>query len=170
MPRRRKDAWDDAFELFDQELAEMRAHMDRVLERMFSGELGQADDPLVYGFSMRLAPGQGPVVQEVGGARPARADEAPPAREPLTDILESGDQVRVIMELPGVDREDIKVSAYDRCLDLEVRDQRRRPAKHLDLPCEVVPDSARASYKNGVLEVVMQRRAPKRKGKSVRVE
>jgi HSP20 family molecular chaperone IbpA len=34
----------------------------------------------------------------------------------------------------------------------------------------VLPDSAKANYKNGVLEVVMRRPAPKKKGKRVRVE
>lgn len=167
--RKRKDEWDDLFGALDAELESMRAHMDRVLERMLSGELREANDPMIYGFSMRLGPEGRPVVQELGNARP-KISEGEPAREPLTDIIEAEDEVRVIMELPGVGKDAIKVQAYDRSLELEVLDEERRFRKHLDLPCDVAPDSAKASYKNGVLQVVVRRTAPKRKGRAVKVE
>lgn len=172
MPRKkRKDDWGDMFESFDEEIAEMRDRMDRVLERMLSGELTEAKDPLIYGVSMRVSSEGVPLIQEFGKARPAElADAEPPAREPLTDIREDVDRVTVIMELPGVDKKDIKVTAEDRYLDLEVDSPDKRYSKHLDLPCNVLPGSAKANYKNGVLEVVMRRPAPKRKGKAVRVE
>lgn len=172
MPRKkRKDDWGDMFESFDEEIAEMRDRMDRVLERMLSGELMEAKDPLIYGVSMRVSSEGVPLIQEFGKARPAElADAEPPAREPLTDIREDVDRVTVIMELPGVDKKEIKVTAEDRYLDLEVDSPDKRYSKHLDLPCNVLPGSAKANYKNGVLEVVMRRPAPKRKGKAVRVE
>jgi HSP20 family protein len=169
--KKRKDDWGDMFESFDEEIAEMRDRMDRVLERMLSGELTEAKDPLIYGVSMRVSSEGVPLIQEFGKARPAElADAEPPAREPLTDIREDVDRVTVIMELPGVDKKDIKVTAEDRYLDLEVDSPDKRYSKHLDLPCNVLPGSAKANYKNGVLEVVMRRPAPKRKGKAVRVE
>jgi HSP20 family protein len=169
--KKRKDDWGDMFESFDEEIAEMRDRMDRVLERMLSGELTEAKDPLIYGVSMRVSSEGVPLIQEFGKARPAElADVEPPAREPLTDIREDVDRVTVIMELPGVDKKEIKVTAEDRYLDLEVDSPDKRYSKHLDLPCNVLPGSAKANYKNGVLEVVMRRPAPKRKGKAVRVE
>lgn len=172
MPRKkRKDDWGDMFESFDEEIAKMRDRMDRILERMLSGELMEAKDPLIYGVSMRVSSDGDPLIQEFGKARPAElADTEPPAREPLTDIREEVDRVTVIMELPGVEKEDVKVTAEDRYLDLEVDSSDKRYSKHLDLPCNVLPGSAKANYKNGVLEVVMRRPAPKRKGKTIRVE
>jgi HSP20 family protein len=169
--KKRKDDWGDMFESFDEEIAEMRDRMDRVLERMLSGELTEAKDPLIYGVSMRVSSEGVPLIQEFGKARPAElADAEPPAREPLTDIREDVDRVTVITELPGVDKKEIKVTAEDRYLDLEVDSPDKKYSKHLDLPCNVLPGSAKANYKNGVLEVVMRRPAPKRKGKAVRVE
>jgi HSP20 family protein len=169
--KKRKDDWGDMFESFDEEIAEMRDRMDRVLERMLSGELTEAKDPLIYGVSTRVSSEGVPLIQEFGKARPAElADAEPPAREPLTDIREDVDRVTVITELPGVDKKEIKVTAEDRYLDLEVDSPDKRYSKHLDLPCNVLPGSAKANYKNGVLEVVMRRPAPKRKGKAVRVE
>lgn len=172
MPRKkRKDDWGDMFESFDEEIAEMRDRMDLILERMLSGELTEAKDPLIYGVSMRVGSDGVPLIPEFGKARPAElADAEPPAREPLTDIREDVDGVTVIMELPGVEKKDIKVTAEDRYLVLEVDSSDKRYSKHLDLPCNVLPGSAKANYKNGVLEVVMRRPAPKRRGKAVRVE
>jgi HSP20 family protein len=173
MPRRkRKDDWDDMFESFDADMAEMRERMDELLERMMSGSVSEARDPQIYGISMRVRPDGEPLIQEFGNAgRAELSDAALPVREPLTDIRKDTDKVTVIMELPGVDKKDIKVTAEDRYLDLEVDSPDKRYTKHLELPCEVLPDSAKANYKNGVLEVVMRRPASKRRRKTtVRVD
>jgi HSP20 family protein len=172
MPKRKRmDGWDGAFGPFDDEFAELRERMDRILERMLSGELTEANDPLTYGFSMRVGPDGAPTIQQFGNAVPPQlAEPETPSREPLTDIREDKDKVTVIIELPGVEKEDIKVMAEDRDLDVEVDSPDKRFSKHLDLPCGVLPGSAKANYKNGVLEVVMRRAGPKRKRKAVKVE
>jgi HSP20 family protein len=169
--KKRTDDWDDAFDVFDLEFADLRGRMDRILERMLSGELREAADPLIYGFSMRVGPDGMPSIQQFGNAGPpALSRSDPAAREPLTDIREDGEKVTVIMELPGVDKKDIRVTAEDRDLELEVDSPDKRYSKHLDLPCDVLPDSAKANYKNGVLEVTMRRASPKKKRKAVKVE
>lgn len=168
--RKRKGDWDDFFDLFGEDFGEARERMDRILEEFMSGRLGEGN-PLVYGFSMRVGPDGQPVVQEFGSALPRNEDEAKePAREPLTDIIEAEDKVTVVMELPGVDKEDIKVDASDRSLDLSVDTAAKRLSKHLSLPCDVVGNSAEASYKNGVLQVVLRRASPKKKAKHIKVE
>jgi len=172
MPKRKRmEDWDDAFRMFDVELGGLRERMDRILEQMLSGELTEIEDPIAYGFSMRIWPDGAPSIQQFGNAAPPQpSDLEPPAREPLTDIREDKDKVTVIMELPGVDKRDIKVTAEDRDLELEVDSPDKRYSKHLDLPCDVLPASAKANYKNGVLEVVIRRAAPKRKRKTVKVD
>ncbi|MFP4545866.1 MAG: Hsp20 family protein [Methanomassiliicoccales archaeon] len=45
----------------------------------------------------------------------------------------------------------------------------RKYAKRLELPCLVDTDSAKANYKNGVLEVVLDRRE-KKGGKSIEID
>jgi HSP20 family protein len=169
--RKRKDDWDDVFESFDADMAEMRERMDELLERMISGKVSEARDPLIFGISMRVRPDGEPLIQEFGNAGQAELSDAElPVREPLTDIREDANKVTVIMELPGVDKKDIKVTAEDRYLDLEVDSPVKRYTKHLELPCNVIPDSAKANYKNGVLEVVMRRRASKKRRKTVQVD
>jgi HSP20 family protein len=167
--RRRRPLWDDDdfFSEFDEGMEEMRERMERLMEQFMKGELDQTSNPLVYGFSMRVSPDGTPVIQEFGNT-----SEKDPAggREPLTDVIEEADRVRVIAEVPGVKKEDIELNATDRSLEIDVSGEDRRFHKHLDLPCDVMPDSAKANYNNGVLEVILKRIPMKAKGKKIRVE
>lgn len=152
---RRDDDWNDLFRSFDDEFDVMREHMDRMME---SALQGTGADPLVYGFSMRTGADGRPMVQEFGNV--PRGGKTPPdasCREPLTDIIEEEDKVRVIVELPGVDKQDIDLRSEGRELGISVDTERKRFCKRLELPCEVQTDSASAEYRNGVLTVVMDR-------------
>ncbi len=170
--RKRKSDWDDFFDEFDQEFSEMRDRFDAVMDSFMRGDLDPTTRPLIYGFSMRVGDDGVPVVQEFGNtagtAQPGERKEL--LREPLTDIIESDDKVRVIVELPGVEKKDVKLNADGRTLDIEVNNPDKRFSKHLDLPCDVNPGSAKANYKNGVLEVLLARKSPRRKGKAIKVE
>ena len=104
---RRRDPWEDMFGSFDDEFEEMRRRMDAMMEGFMSGEMEQIGQPMIYGFSMRVGPDGKPRIQEFGNTTPPRTDEAG-RREPLTDIIEEKDTVRVIVELPGVEKDDIR--------------------------------------------------------------
>jgi HSP20 family protein len=169
--RKTRSDWDDFFDGFDQEFSEMRDRFDRIVEGFVRGDLDAESKPLIYGFSMRVGGDGVPVIQEFGNTTGAtRVGEKEPLREPLTDIIESDDKVRVIMELHSVEKKDIRLNADGRTLEIEVENPDKRFSKHLDLPCDVTPGSAKANYKNGVLEVILVRKAPKRKGKAIKVD
>lgn len=167
--RRRRTSWDDLFGNFDEEFEDMRRRMDELLEQYTSGRLDPGmGQPMIYGFSMRMGPDGKPRIQEFGNAAPETLEEG--GREPLTDIIEEKDRIRVIVELPGVEREDIQLNAEDSMLDIEVDREDRKFSKKVDLPAAVDADSAKASYKNGVLEVTLRKVAPKKRGKPVAIE
>ena len=92
------------------------------------------------------------------------------AREPLTDVIEEKDKVRVLVELPGVQKSEIDVRAEGAWLDISVDTEARKFSKHMELPCPIRSDSVTASYKNGVLEVTMDRAPPKRRKKKTIVQ
>lgn len=168
---KRRASWDDIFGDFDEEFEEMRRRMDMLMEQFMSGEVepNQAQ-PMIYGFSMRMGPDGRPQIQEFGNAAAPMAPSEEPAREPLTDIIEDKTNVRVIVELPGVDRDDIRLNVEDGELDIEVDKPDRKFSKRLELPCAVDPDSAKANYKNGVLEISLTKVKPKKRGKAVKIE
>ena len=73
-------------------------------------------------------------------------------REPLTDIFQDKDNIRIYIELPGVDKNDIQLNVTDGHAEIKAKNF----FKTIELPnCEVAADKAVANYKNGVLEVTI---------------
>lgn len=161
---RRDDDWNDLFRSFDDDFDVMRERIDRLMEAVLRGT---GSDPLVYGFSMRTGADGRPVVQEFGNVPRGGAPPDASCREPLTDVTEEGDKVKVIVELPGVDKQDIDLRSEDRELTISVDTERKKFCKRLELPCDVLSDSASAEYRNGVLTVVMDKSSPQPKGKKI---
>ena len=91
-------------------------------------------------------------------------------REPLVDTIVNPDSVKVVAELPGVEKSDIALECDGRNLVLKVDTDKRRYSKSLELPVEVDPDTSKASYKNGVLELVLTRKSPGNKPKQIRID
>ena len=96
--------------------------------------------------------------------------------EPVIDVFETKDEVVATMELPGVKKEDIALKVSPSSLALQVRrgqrEEKKEPGHYeyaarfeghsqvVSLPSRVVSSRAKATYKNGVLEV----RVPKEGG------
>lgn len=167
--KRKRGSWDDLFIDIDEEFEEMRKRMDLILERMTEGNLSLESSPMIYGFSMRVGPDGKPKLQEFGNTT-TPTDFQESRREPLTDVIEEPDKIRIVMELPGVDKEDIQLDATESSLDIKVDNPQRRFSKHLDLPCHVDQESAKANYKNGVLEICLARMERGNTAKSIEIE
>ncbi len=73
------------------------------------------------------------------------------------DVHERDEEIRVIADLPGVEKEDIRLKCDGRVLTISADSDRRTYDERIDLPARVDETSARASYNNGVLEVVLER-------------
>lgn len=85
------------------------------------------------------------------------------------DVRETEENVIVKADLPGVDKDSISITSTDQHLEIEARDEhevaeegqnyfkQERQSKHyhrqISLPTLVEPDSAEATYQNGVLTV-----------------
>ncbi|MFB3763776.1 MAG: archaeal heat shock protein Hsp20 [Methanotrichaceae archaeon] len=124
--------------------------------------------PFVYGFSYTAEPGKEPVFQEFGNIRPSnRGIEPSEGREPLVDVMDEKDKYKIFIELPGVDKEKVKLNAADSCVQIRTEDEKKF-YKNINLDSEVDPDSAKASYKNGVLTVEINKK--KMKGKEINIE
>jgi HSP20 family protein len=166
--KRRRSPWDDLFSGFgdlESYHEEMRERMDRLLDSFLQGEMDE--EPVIYGFSMRMGPDGVPHVQEFGNASPQGRKET---REPLTDVIEEPEHVRIIAELPGVSKENIDLRINQRSVDILVDEPDRKYSKRIDLPVDVDPDTSVASYNNGVLEMTVKRSASLEEGKRVAIE
>jgi HSP20 family protein len=113
--------------------------------------------PFVYGYSMKIGPDGKPEIQEFGNIK--KGLKGPPEvkeeREPLVDIVETESEVRVVVELPGVEKTDIKLHGTEDSLDISVDTPQNKYYKEVQLPAKVRVKEAASTYKNGVLEVVL---------------
>jgi len=139
--------------------------------------------PFVYGYSMTIGPDGKPQIREFGNVKPSLKPEQPfgprrpsldikEEREPLVDVISTNNEVKVVAELPGVDKSDIKLYATEKTLSISVDTPQRKYFKEVDLPANVNPKSAKSAYKNGVLEVTLTKtkEEKKPKGEPIKIE
>jgi HSP20 family protein len=112
----------------------------------------------VYGFSIRTLAGK-PVIESFGNIREtAKGPVVEEVREPIVDVFDEADRILVIVELPGVLEDEIKVEVAGDILSLAAFGKDRKYAKEILLPSKVKPDSVKTSYKNGILEIRLEKR------------
>ncbi|MEM1541747.1 MAG: archaeal heat shock protein Hsp20 [Ignisphaera sp.] len=174
--RRRRSIFDIFDELF-RELQEELEDFERELSKIHPVDPDEFSDihrkPIVYGFRIEIGPDGVPRIHEFGNvrkggrARIVVTDE----REPLVDIYEEEDRVRIVAELPGVDENKIKVEALEgnRIL-IEASNHDKKYRKELELPVEVDIDTAEATYRNGVLEITIKKKQKEKKGRSIQIK
>jgi HSP20 family protein len=137
------------------------------------GSVKKEIGPIVYGYSVTIGPDGKPVVREFGNVRKgagSQLKQLQDRREPLVDVVSTGDEVRVIAEIPGVSKEDIDVTVNERSVVISVGREERRYYKELDLPGMVDPKRAKSTYNNGVLEITIPLESPGSAGVKLRVD
>jgi len=150
--RPRKNPMDEIFE-----------EMNEIIQGMLDSRIIPDGRPHVWGFSMTQIGDQPPEIQEFGnmnlkhpGVIEADLSDKYGARKPLIDIMEAEDKLLVVVEMPGINKEDINLDSNGTTLDIKASSEDRKYSEHVELPARVLPDSAKATYNNGVLEVIFQ--------------
>ncbi len=69
------------------------------------------------------------------------------------DVYDDGDAVRVVADMPGVEKSDIGLTCDGEILTISANTDHREYDERVRLPTRVDEHSARATYNNGVLEV-----------------
>lgn len=106
-------------------------------------------------------------------------------REPYVDVFEADKEVIVTVELPGVRKGDIDLMVREDSVEIKAEIKKEEEKKEeksyehrkmfqkyytvIPLPCTVVPEKAKATYNNGVLEIRIPK-AEVSKGTKVKVE
>ena len=162
-------------EMFSKSFEELEREFPRNLIRERKTDRGYIREfgPIVYGYSIRIGPDGKPIIREFGNIRPGRLPkivEVSETREPLVDVYEEEDSIKVIAEVPGVDKNDINLNVTEKKLIISVDTPQRKYYKEVDLPAEVDPQSSKATYKNGVLEVVLKKVGTGSKGVKIKIE
>jgi HSP20 family protein len=182
----------DIFRGFD----DMRKEMERQFEQQFKDIESKAPKdlvkeyetstggkvreygPFVYGYSMTIGPDGRPKVREFGNVkspfssrgfltRPLVSSE----REPLADVTTTDKEVKVVVEMPGVSKENIKVNVYDNSLEVTTTGTDRKYHEVIEIPPETDIETVTSTYKNGILEIAFKKKEQtKPKGKQIKIE
>jgi len=90
--------------------------------------------------------------------------------EPLTDVFEDEEAVKIYIELPGVDKSDIHLDMTDGFAEIKAKNLFKRvklPTANIDF------EKAAASYKNGVLKITIpkiQKTVGDEKKRTIKIE
>jgi len=155
--RKKKAPWLD--DIYD-ELEKLGDLIDETMQKAFenSSKTGSSGKNHFRGFSIRIGPDGKPKIREINRNQPMDEDaDFESDLEPLIDFLEEEKTLVVLAQLPGISKDDIDLRVTDTCLTLSVDSEDFEWYDELKLPTKVNPKSARASYKNGVLEVKIEK-------------
>ena len=157
---------------------------DRVFKRM-SNSFFDIDDifeefkendsnsgPFYYGYTMTVGPNGKPVVKEYGNVKQGLLPSSD-TREPIVDAIvdEKEKLVKLVAEIPGVEKTDVKILVQDKSVDISAEHGEKKYHVKVPIKHKVDENSAKASYKNGILELVFKLiEDEKPKGKKVEVE
>lgn len=135
-------------------VGEMAEKGEREVRR--TGKIEGLGKEAMYGYHVRIGPLGKPEIKTFGTVRkttkgPVIAEE----REPLVDVFEEKDHLRVTAELPGCEEKDVKLDLKGKILTISVDKPGRKYYKNIELPAETKMD--KVTCKNGVLEVKLEK-------------
>jgi len=112
----------------------------------------------VYGFSIKTAMGGGPIFESFGNIKKTpKGPTIKEEREPITDIFDEKEEVRVYAEMPGVSEQDIRLDLKGDILDISAKSGDRKYHKEILIPAKVKSETLVSSYRNGILEVKIKK-------------
>jgi len=115
----------------------------------------------IYGYRMKTGTNGKPKIREFGNfpkKPPTKHNAAPDEQDPLVDVIEGGKTISVTVEIPGAKKEDIELKVTENALEINVNSPRHNYHRRIPLPYSVKEQSAKATYKNGVFDVVIKRK------------
>ena len=113
----------------------------------------------VYGISIKTNLDGQPIVESFGNVkRTAQGPVVESERQPLVDVFDEKDDVVFIVELPGIEEEQINTEIEGDILTLSTANDSHKYYKEIVLPKDVDVSTIKSKYKNGVLEIRMSKK------------
>jgi len=147
--------FDDEFNRMFRKMSNSFFNIDDIFEEFKTN--GVRSGPYYYGYTMTVGPDGKPVVKEYGNAKQG-ALPASSTREPIVDTIidEKEKLLKLVAEMPGVDKSDVKVVVQDKSVNLSAEHGEKKYQVNVPIQYKVDENSAKASYKNGILELVFK--------------
>ncbi|MHA2026176.1 MAG: archaeal heat shock protein Hsp20 [Candidatus Thorarchaeota archaeon] len=152
---------EEMFQMIEELMKKMMSEMNEgsmfdseTFEEMLRNPEGTS--PFVFGFSMNVGPDGKPIIQRFGNPTDEGVEHSS-TLEPLVDVVEEDDEIIVVAEVPGVERDEIKVRIKGTSLTIKAENPERPYHKVIELPGKVLKEEAKSAIRNGVLEVRLKK-------------
>jgi len=162
--------YDDEFSKIFRQMSNSFFNVDDILEEFRTK--GTNEGPYFYGYTMTTGPDGKPVVKEYGNVKPGLLPDSK-TREPIVDTIvdDKENLVKLVAEMPGVEKTDVKIVVEDKSVNISAEHGEKKYQANVPISHKVDENSAKASYKNGILELVFKLdKEEKPKSKTVEVE
>ena len=185
--RRRGWNFEDMFKEFDEMRREMNKTFseqfknieDKVPKDLIKeyqtpkGEKVREVGPIVYGYSMTIGPDGKLHISEFGNVKSpfsgsdgsSKGDKGffehsllSAEREPLIDVSSTDKEVKIVAEMPGINKQNIRIDAYDNYVEIKSDDPNRKYHRKIEIQDDIDLESARSSYNNGILEIIFKKK------------
>jgi len=150
----------DGFEeIFNEFEHEMNNDLVNMINRIES-EGQHRSESFIYGYSINIDENGKAEINEFGNIKSSPEGEenleVSESREALVDIIEGKNAVTVVIELPGVEKSDIKVEIKESIIFVTTINSKNY-YKEIPLTGKIIANSARARYNNGILEIIINK-------------
>jgi HSP20 family protein len=88
--------------------------------------------------------------------------------EHLVDVSTTDKEVKVVVEMPRISKDNIRINVYDDTLEVKSEDPQRKYHRSIEIPSETDIETARFTYNNGILEITFKKKG-QTKGKTIKI-
>jgi HSP20 family protein len=175
--------WSDMEREFEELFKDLESRIPRDLIREYEiprgGKITEVES-IVYRYTIVIGQhGKSRVKQfknlktRLGRGQYAQAPTLSAERELMSDVNITDKEVKIVIELPGVSKENIKIGVYDGTVEVTTTDTNRKYHEVINIPPETDVDTASSSFNNGILEIRFKKKEQKknqRKGNQNRLK
>ncbi|PWU82627.1 MAG: heat-shock protein Hsp20 [Candidatus Nitrosopolaris wilkensis] len=182
--------FEEVEKIFEDAFMDIKATKELMIDYEIQKDVGVEEfSSFVYGYSMTMELDDRPHVREIRNIRidsvgssgsskkrkrvsKYNSPQITSEREPLAEVNVYDKEVKVVLEIPGVSKEHIKIQAYKNSVEV-CSDHPQRKYQVIDIPQVADIKTIRSTYKNGILEIVFKKKEKLKrnnKGRELRIE
>lgn len=176
---RRSFGLGNMFDEFEEQFRRMQQYINNAQQQNEEQKEGHNPNVRVYGYRYSRDPDGKTHFQEFGNMPQNREYGLPQKQTPtieekerLIDVQEAEKEIYVTAELPGINKQDINLTATDDHLIIAIQKDGKTQEKEVKLPAPVHENKTEATFNNGVLSITLKKRKTKnkRKGSNINID
>ena len=167
--------FEEVEKIFEDAFMDIKATKELTIDYEIQKDLGVEEfSSFVYGYSMTMELDDRPHVREIrnirndsvgssGSSKKSKGvskysrPQITSEREPLAEVNVYDKEVKVVLEMPGVSKEHIKIQAYNNSVEVSC-DHPQIKYQVINIPRVADTKTIRSTYKNGILEIVFKKK------------